>query len=92
MKKRRNFDTVIFAAAMIAVSGACLAYNIKSAEGSSLTLPLSAFTDGVPSMDSELICEAAAANLENVAALEVSAEPQRDGEITLLPPVVVPDA
>jgi len=92
MRKRRNYDTLLFAVAMITVSGACLAYNIRSAEETGVTFSAADLVYADNADSRKLICDAVAANLENAKAVEVSAVPVSDKQgAELLPPIVIPE-
>ncbi|MBQ8551191.1 MAG: hypothetical protein IJ428_00090 [Clostridia bacterium] len=88
--KKRRLDTFMLAVALFTVSGACLAYNLHTAESGEIAVSLSelVYYDAVKA---SAISDAAAANLfadDSIpAAVEPSAPPHT---YELLPPIVTP--
>jgi len=89
MIKRMKLDTVLFAAAMITISGACLAYNIRTAETGELTASLSELAAISDVREIGVVSAAAVARLGYNEAIAVSATPTEVvSERVLLPPVI----
>ncbi|MBE6610852.1 MAG: hypothetical protein E7632_00050 [Ruminococcaceae bacterium] len=85
--KRRKFDTVMLAVALFTLSGAILAYNLRTVGSGELAVSLSELTD-ITAKDS-LISDAAMANLtteDSVFAAASPSAPPRDYEI--LAPII----
>lgn len=94
VKKVRKGETLLFAAAMIAVSGACLAYNIRTASDMEITASLSELVYVSATDEYGAVSDIAAANLEHRESVAASAVPstQSGADVReLLPPVVVPN-
>ena len=92
MRKKPQYDTLLFAVMLMAISGACLVYNIRTAENISSTPTFTEIVSTDPNHTS-LISDSVAANLTQNDSIEASAVPhERDSGYELLPPIITPPA
>ena len=90
MPKKPQYDTLLFAVILISISGACLAYNIRTAEqiGSTPAITEMIITEN---SNNTLISTVAAANISHTESVEVSANPSESNKTyEILPPIITP--
>ena len=89
-RKSRRFDTFMLAVALFTVSGACLAYNLRTAESGEIAVSLSELVR-YDSVKASAVSDIAAANLLADDSIPVAAEPTAPMRTyELLPPIVTP--
>lgn len=89
-QKRSRFDTLVLVLALFSVSGACLAYNLRTVESGEIAVSLSELVR-YDAVKASAISDAAAANLltdDSIPVFAESSTPIRTYE--LLPPIVTP--
>ena len=86
----KKSDKILFAAALFTISGAVLAYNIRTAGGGEVSVSLAEITAYRPA-EISVISDAAAANLTADDAVFTAAEPAAaPHDAPLLDPIVRP--
>ena len=89
MRKKPQYDTLLFAVMLMAISGVCLTYNIRTASRLDST---PTFTEMVKSdtNHASMLSDSVAANLTQNDSIEASAVPRERSSYELLPPIITP--
>ncbi len=90
MYKHRKIDHILLAVTLFAISGACLAYNIRTAESGDISVSLSELVD-YDAEKASAISDYAVANIAHNDAVAAAAKPATPPtSYELLPPIITP--
>lgn len=90
MHKQRKADHILLAVALFAISGASLAYNIRTAESGDISVSLSELVE-YEGEKASAISEYTAANITYSDAVAAAAKPAAPpSSYELLPPILTP--
>ena len=90
MYKHRKTDHILLAVTLFAISGACLAYNVRTAESGAISVSLSELIE-FEAEKASAISEYVASNISYRDAVAVAAPPTAPpSSHELLPPIITP--